>query len=287
MTEQNAARRRRRSGGGEDHGGGGHEAAGMSRWLLTYSDMITLLLALFVILFALSSINQKKFVEFKEGLVHAFTHVVTVEHGGTGLLHQNSLVNHPANSNSTYRAAIPKPTNPALSMHSSEPGGTLHGAQPGSQPLPVIQAAIARALAAKGLSQYAQIIPERRGVVVRVLADKVFYATDHASLSPLGDEVVDTIASVISQDTNNVAVEGYTDSAPIVGGPYSSNWELSAMRAVNVVLRLIRVDHINENRLQAIGYGKTRPVVPNTTPANMALNRRIDVVILAPGRGRI
>ena len=282
VTAKMAKRRKHEE---EEAAEGGY--AGMERWLLTYSDMITLLLALFIILFSMSSISLAKFVQFRQGIVNAFSHVIapSTNASGSGLLRNNSLVNHPAATNHTHSAT----THPVT--HNVVPPVT-QAAEPGQQPLSQISSALEKALQAAGLSSDVQMVPERRGVVVRVLADKVFYAVDHASLGPVGKQVVGVMATVLKQDTNNIVVEGYTDNQPIYGGPYSTNWELSAMRAVNVVLQL-RADGINENRLAATGYGKTHPIAPNDTPSGQpyppgqAENRRIDVVILAPGQTRL
>ncbi|HEX4081394.1 MAG TPA: OmpA family protein, partial [Acidimicrobiales bacterium] len=146
-----------------------------------------------------------------------------------------------------------------------------------------IATAIEQALQAAGLTQDASTTTTTRSVVVQVLADKAYFALDSATLGTVGDQVVDTIAGVITGVPNDVAVEGYTDNQPIYGGPYASNWQLSAARAANVAQRLATVDAIAEARLSAVGYGETHPLVPDTSPANQAENRRVDVVILAPG----
>ncbi len=239
------------------------EAENSERWLLTYSDMITLLLALFVVLFAMSSISVRKFDEFKTGLLQTFSQMQlqSVEHGGRGLLQHSSLITHPGLTPGPPQLSIPEPG-----------AGTPSATEIAQQ--------VVQALASQGLSQDAQVVVERRGVVVRILSDKVFFATDSAALGPVGDAVVDTVARVLRAIPNDIAVEGYTDSAPIVGGPYSSNFELSAVRAVTVLERLWKVDGINPNRLSATGFGATHPLVPNTSPQNMAMNRRVDIVIL-------
>lgn len=120
--------------------------------------------------------------------------------------------------------------------------------------------------------------------MVQILTDRVFFASDSAQIGPAGEEVIDTMASVLRNDSNNIDVEGYTDDAPITGGPYATNEVLSAVRAANVVDRLSQVDGIDPDRLAATGFGSAHPAVPNTSPANMALNRRIDVVIMTPGQ---
>ncbi len=266
------ARRSRSGKQGDEH------APGMERWLLTYADMITLLLALFIVLFALSTINLKKFEAFRSGVVTAFSHHTNpITKAGTGLLHQTNLVSHPGR---VMPPSAAQGASPAVSTPTA-PG------QPVPAPLPQIEAQLAQALASQGLASNATIALEQRGLVVHVLADKAFYATDSAALGPTGARVVNIIAGVLSHYTNNVAIEGYTDNEPIYGGPFTSNWQLSSMRAVNVLLQMVRADHLAYSRFSAIGYGSNNPLAPNTTPANMALNRRVDVVVLAPGKTRI
>ncbi|MDA8117257.1 MAG: OmpA family protein [Actinomycetota bacterium] len=243
------------------------EAENSERWLLTYSDMITLLLALFVVLFSMSSINLKKYLEFKTGIVQSFAsdsqHSILPK--SSGLLPQVSLFARPT--------AMLGPSLASLVRSASAPNSAEASSTLASQ--------IRAALASHGVAASAQVFVTSRGVVVRILSDHVFFATDSASLEASGNAVVDAVASVIAPLPNDISIEGYTDNQPIVGGPYSSNFELSAMRAVDVLLRLEKVDGISANRLSATGYGETHPVVPNTTPANMAENRRVDIVILS------
>jgi chemotaxis protein MotB len=139
---------------------------------------------------------------------------------------------------------------------------------------------VGAALASAGLGADASISVTERGVVVQMLADKAYFANDSAALGTVGDAIVDVIAGVLRPVPNAVEVQGYTDDVPITGGPFTSNWELSAVRAVNVVQRLEEIGGITKNRLSAIGYGTTHPVAPNTTAAGQAENRRIDVVVL-------
>ena len=254
---------RRRGGHGGEHG------PGMERWLLTYADMITLLLALFVILFAISTINGKKFLAFELGVTSTFSNkAVKTSSGGSGLLpKENSLLNNQGVTTTT----LPTPAQEVTANRSTTTT---------SPSLTQIAGEITKALRAAGLSQYASTTVDSQGVVVQMLADKTYFATDSATLGDVGNEVVDTIAGVLRNVPNDVEVQGYTNNLPVTGGAYSSNWELSAVRAVNVVRRLSTTDGITSNRLSATGFGTTHPVVPNTTPANKAENRRVDVVVL-------
>lgn len=236
------------------------EGGGMERWLLTYSDMITLLLALFVILFAMSTINAQKFRAFKLGLTKTFSDR-PIDTSSSGLLpHQNSLLN--------------KPVTLAMAGESSS------SATSPSQSMQQIAKSLDTALSAAGLAQYATTTVSAQGVVVQMLADKAYFETDSATLGTVGDEVVDTIGGVLRSVPNQVEVEGYTDNTPITGGPFTSNWELSAVRAVDVVLRLERVDKVASARLRAVGFGDTHPIASNATAAGRAQNRRVDVVVL-------
>lgn len=242
---------------------------GLGRWLLTYSDMITLLLILFVVLFALSTVNARKFEQLRESVVNSLGGKLSATMpANSGLLpHQRALV-EPARA-----GAAPATQGLPAALTGQEPAQEAH-----------IVTALQQALAAAGLSGDVTITPTERGVIVDVLSDKVFYGVDSADPGPLGDAIIDTVAKVISPLPNHVVVEGYTDNQPIIGGPYSSNWELSAMRAVNVVLRLVRVDGIAKARMAAEGFSDTRPVASNATPAGQAQNRRIEIVILNPGQ---
>lgn len=230
------------------------------RWLLTYADMITLLLVLFVVLFALSSINASKFQSFRQGLTSAFDPSAIISPGGNGLLGQTSLQSQ-LNINQT----VSRP--PSLT-------------QAARAQMNQIASAVQTGLLSKRLQNFATVTTTSKGVVVQILADKVFFASGVANLGPTGDSIVDTIANTIGRYPNDVQVEGYTDNQPIAGGLFTSNWELSAVRAANVADRLDVVDHIGQNRLSSVGYGETRPVASNVTAFGRAENRRIDVVIL-------
>ncbi|HVC25819.1 MAG TPA: flagellar motor protein MotB [Acidimicrobiales bacterium] len=248
------ARRHHRGGHAEEH-------ENSERWLLTYADMITLLLALFVVLFAMSSINVKKFLEFKLGLTQTFNPTAVNLPGGNGLLSAPTIAGPSGSSTSPNQ-------------------GTSSAAASNQRQLRAIADQVEQLLAARHLQKDANVNLGTSSVVVQILADRVFFQTDSASLGSVGAAIVDTIAQVVRPKPNVIEVQGYTDNQPITGGPFASNWELSAARAANVTNRLNVVDGIPATRLSASGYSDTHPAAPNTSPANQARNRRIDVVIL-------
>jgi chemotaxis protein MotB len=216
------------------------------RWLLTYADMITLLLVLFIVLFALSKINQAKYRQFQQSISHVKLVGTSVVHGKTSVASKG-----------------PAPLSAAAT----------------TARLRQIEQALTHALQAKGLLGDVTITIDSSGLVEGLVADSTFFVTDSAQLSPLGEAIVDTSGRVLDSYPNNVDVAGYTDDQQITGGPFANNWALSAARSSTVVERLTTIDAVNPERVVAIGYGQYHPVVPNTSPAAQAENRRVNIVV--------
>ncbi len=223
-------------------------AAGMERWLLTYSDMITLLLVLFIVLYALSSLNHVKYAEFEHGVNASFN-------------------NGQAQPSSARTIATP-----------GKPGSKLVKGYASSA---LIEVKLIKALKAAGVLGDVKVTRTSQGVIEGLVTGKTFYSIDSAALTPLGLKVIDVSASVIGRYRNTDDVDGYTDNEPIVGGPYVNNWQLSADRAVYVVTELQRVG-VAPGQLLAAGFGQYHPIVPNSSTANQAQNRRVNIVITNP-----
>jgi chemotaxis protein MotB len=211
--------------------------------------MITLLLVLFIVLFALSKINQAKYRQFQQSVSHVKLVGTSVVHGSTSTASRG-----------------PKPLSAAAAATAAER-------------LRQIEQALTHALMLKGLLGDVTIKIDSSGLVEGLVADSTFFVTDSAQLSPLGEEIVDTSGHVLDTYPNNVDVAGYTDDQQITGGPFANNWALSAARSSTVVERLTTVDAVNPDRVVAIGYGQYHPVVPNSSPAAEAENRRVNIVV--------
>jgi chemotaxis protein MotB len=203
--------------------------------------MITLLLVLFIVLFAISAISQAKFREFKQSVSHA---VLSRTPQGTTKVH-------------TTPSTKARPTNQ----------------------LAAIKAQLTTALDADGLLGDVTLSINASGLVEGLVADTTFFTTNSAELSTVGSEVVDTSAAVLKGYPNAIEVAGYTDNQPITGGPYANNWELSASRATTVVIRMTGDDGVNPGQVVLLGYGQYHPLVLNTSPAAQAQNRRVNIVI--------
>jgi chemotaxis protein MotB len=260
--------------GGDDHDEG-HEG-GEERWLLSYADFITLLLALFMVLFALSTVNRDKFAQFRTGLVSAFDSSANASPtvpGGTGLLQESSLVKSPGASKQLKETKPQPPSDKTTdaSTTTTESSGTAKAAKK-------IQAK----LLAKGLAGDVHIEQTARGLVIQLLTDKVFFSSGSAGLAGQGAEVIDTVGQALRQLPNDISVEGHTDNQPISSSQFPTNWELSTTRADTVLRRLSEHDGLNPAHLQAIGYADTRPIAANDSVANRGRNRRVEIVVLNP-----
>jgi chemotaxis protein MotB len=252
------------SGGGGAGGDPFHEEVeheNHERYLVTYADMITLLMALFIILFAMGQqADQEQFDRFRGGLAEAFDNPLILGTGG--------LVAFPSQA--------PAPVGlPADSPDLDGPTG--HVAPEEADDLVDELEALLRS---EGLDALTSVHVEADGVVVTIDTDGLVFASGSAAMLPAGDDIVAQLVRPFSLVTNRIVVQGHTDDVPMSGG--MSNWELSANRAGAVLHRLIE-GGIPADRLSMAGYADTRPVASNDTEEGRARNRRVDIVVVLDG----
>lgn len=120
---------------------------------------------------------------------------------------------------------------------------------------------------------------DERGLVIS-LQDSLLFDLGSADVRPEEKEVLIKIGDMLKSLPNHIRVEGFTDDLPIHNNKFDSNWELSVIRATNVVKILVNEVGIEPARISAVGYGEYRPVVPNNSEENRRLNRRVDIVIM-------
>jgi chemotaxis protein MotB len=258
------------------HGGrrgrrGGHvEHENEERWLLTYSDMITLLMALFMVLFSISSVNTSKYTELQKSLQDAFSGRILS--GGKSIANSGSDGKSPSDQASPAIVPI-KPQVGEKSTSSQE-------AQKTQSEFQRIKRQIDSYAKAHGLAKQLQTVVVRRGLVVRLLTDGVVFDPGQATLKPPAYPVLTGVAHAINIDkTHPIMVEGHTDSVPISGSQFPSNWELSTARA-SVVVRFLIHGGIDKFRLGAAGYANLYPVASNSTASGRSKNRRVEIVLL-------
>jgi chemotaxis protein MotB len=237
------------------------------RWLLTYADMITLLMVLFIVLFSIGQINLKKFEQLRSGLASSFgTKQDVVLDGGTGVLDGGPS---PLDAEETAQQVLDK-------QRAAQAAATEQLRQAAEE--------VKKTLAGQGLGDKVTFRFEDRGLVLQIVTDDVLFDLGKADLRPEGRAVLDGLAAALKQVPNGISVEGHTDNRPISGFPFASNWELSTYRATSVLRYLVEQKGLDRKRISAAGYGEERPLVPNDTPAHQAQNRRVEIVVLAPAQ---
>jgi chemotaxis protein MotB len=254
------------SGGGRKRRGHEEEHENHERWLVTYADMLTVLMALFIVMFALSVVDKAKFEEFKLGLQGELGAGASLLDGGQGLQPE------PGDSMTIdVEAAVA-----ALEEKQAREAAVVQEADD----LRAAREKILAALVARGMQDSVEFEVDERGLVVTVVTDDVLFELGSATLQPKGRAVLDAIAPALTALPNPVTVEGHTDDLPISGGRFASNWELSTERATSVLRYVLERHRLPAARLSAAGYADQRPLGPNT-PTGRSSNRRVEVVVRA------
>ncbi len=265
---------------------GAHES-GNERWLLTYADMITLLMALFMVLFSISSVNISKYHTLQKSLKAAFSGNILP--GGKAIAQQGATNNaSQAPSSVELQAIEPVATQGASSvqnssMHGSASAATTAAQQTAAQREAAEFAHIKRELdayaASHGFASSVRTTIEPRGLVIRVLTDDLLFASGQATLDSRSHALLSEIAALLNIDeTHPISVEGNTDDVPIHSSQFPSNWELSTARATRVV-RFLIAHGVSPRRVTATGNAEQHPLDSNATAAGRARNRRVEIVM--------
>ena len=252
------------------------------RWLLTYADMITLLMALFMVLFSISSVNVSKYVTLQQALHAAFSGSILP--GGRSVATTGTTQSaHRAPSESVIQAIAPVTPTVNAPKSSTATQRALTGARAAAQReqdnfihLKQMLDAYAKV---HGFSGDVQTIITPTGLLVRILTDQLLFDSGSADLQSEGLPLLSEISHLLDIDqTHQILVTGYTDNVPIATSQFPSNWELSTTRAGSVVRFLIG-HGVDQTRLEASGYADLHPVASNAVPAGRARNRRVEVLI--------
>ncbi|MGY1854878.1 flagellar motor protein MotB [Modestobacter sp. SYSU DS0290] len=288
-----------KSGGHGGHGGGRRkkheeheEHENHERWLVSGFDMMTLLFVLFVVLYAMSSIDLAKFTAFANGAREGAGAPVTILNDGAAIdapVENDSplkpvQVAAEAAIDGTEQTEAEKAAAEAVAKQQAQQ--TAAEAQAAYDQLAAARAALQQALAAAGMSGAAEFVIDERGLVVHVVSDPVLFAPESAVLQPQGVVVLDAMAPTLTALPNEIRVEGHANSLPVTqGGPWPSNWELSAIRATTVLRHLIG-QGMPEDRMESAGLSDTQPLVPDSDPSYVTVNRRVDVILLSTGSAK-
>jgi chemotaxis protein MotB len=230
-------------------------------WMTTYSDLVTLLLVFFVLLFSFSTMNISKFKQF----IASFQGMGILD-GGVAAITEYEPLSEAHNQDTGFAEAI---------------------IMDRARELMDAYQAVKNYLAENDLETLVEVRYEDRGIALDI-KESILFDSGKADLKPPAQELLDRLAGLLGQINNEVLVEGYTDNRPIHTVQFPTNWELSTSRAVTVVRYFIEQQHLPPERFVAVGYGEYRPLRPNDTPENMAANRRVVLLIgvnsRAPGK---
>jgi chemotaxis protein MotB len=279
---------KRKKGGHEEH----EEHVNHERWLVSYADMLTLLFVLFVVLFSMSSVDQKKFAELAAGLSAGFgaqsvafqgqmstldgsgasTQIVEIDPGsnpGDGSTGKQSLTK-------AQQAAVDRAVQAESRAKASE---DAQAATKEAEALKKIEEKISDALQKSKLLSQVRFTIDQRGLVVTVVTNEVVFDGNRADLQPGGKKILNAIAPTLAKLPNNIEVDGNTNQLKAKTTYYPSGWELSAARASTVV-RYFTSHGLAKDRMSAVGFSDTHPLIPASDPRSVTLNRRVDVIVL-------
>ncbi|MGZ4436870.1 MAG: flagellar motor protein MotB [Nocardioides sp.] len=267
----------------EEEHHGNHE-----RWLVTYADMLTLLMVLFIVMFAISQVDQKRFDELKSGMAAGFGQSSSPFQG-----ENSSVMSQPG-------AQLVKPVLPTIDGSASDkqnsnqatttqtvvrtPADALREARAEVAHLEALRKRIHDALAAKGLADDVSMAIDERGLRISLVSRHIVFHNDIADMTARGKQVCDVIAPVLKGLPNSIDVDGHTNQVKVKPKYYPTDWELSAARAVNVLRYLHEKGGVPAEHMQAVAYGHTKPLMDPDLPGAEMLNKRVDIVVLSNAR---
>lgn len=272
------------------HGHGGHgrsrrkheepeEHVNHERWAVSYADMMTVLVGLFIVLFAMSQVDTIKFEALRRSLAVGFgNRAPSMMVGGAGVLSGlDTYEISPDFTSTAIDGELASPTTPDTDLSEEQERYDLAVTE--YERLAGIAEKVAAALAKKDLQDAVTYRVSERGLIIGMVADEAFFAPSSAVMTPTALKVVDTGGAVLADIDDQLSVEGNANILP-PGSNYATNWELAADRAVKVTRRLVRAG-VEGDRVAAVSFGDERPLADDGGHP-LAANRRVDLVVLTP-----
>ncbi|MFK2826147.1 flagellar motor protein MotB [Bacillus sp. B190/17] len=224
-------------------------------WLLPYADLLTLLLALFIVLFSMSSVDAKKFQLFSQAFNNIFT-------GGVGVMDYSELT--PSETTS--------PDQPLTGLGERD-----------KKELAQIQQKINTYITENNLQNKVETVLNGEGLLLRI-RENVLFDSGVSEIREEDKKAARDISRLLEMDLPRmIIISGHTDNIPIKTAEFESNWELSAMRAVNFMKVVLENEKLDPRLFSAKGYGEYQPIASNETKAGQAKNRRVEILILPQG----
>lgn len=248
---------------------------GTPEWLLTYSDLVTLLLTFFVMLFSMATIDKQKFEEIAISLRSSFLNISNGEMFATNkgkdifaVLERNNAVDE---------GKFESNNDPEMKkLHEKQLVEAAKAMK--AQKLENVKKQVEEAIIKLNLGEYVRIIEEKELVILR-LDSVILFDLGSADITDSGKKILKKLGTMLKELDNDIMIQGHTDNLPINTREFPTNWELSTKRATNVVRFLIDRCGLEPSKLTATGNSEYKPIRTNDTEENRQKNRRIDIVI--------
>lgn len=242
-----------------------HEDHVDESWLIPYADVLTLLLALFIVLFAASEVDSQKFKEIAESFNNELQ-------GGTGILDEEAAIEIMTDTSKISKLDEKEPPK-------EEKTEAQLAREQDMKELGELQEKIEVYIKDKGLSTKLETTLTGKGLVLKI-KEGVLYPSGSADMNEVSRTIAVEISNLLVTDPpRNIFIDGHTDNIPANSEEFPSNWELSAARAINFMKILLENKQLDPKVFSATGYGEYHPVTSNDTPEGRAENRRVEVLI--------
>ena len=243
------------------------------RWAVSYGDMMTVLLALFIVLYAISVVDQTKFEELRTSLAIGF---------GSPSVSMLEEASGPLGGVESFQIApdftgVSTDAGDATAVEMTQETVDFLAATKEYEQLGDIEKQIQEQLDAQGLGSSVDYKINDRGLVVGLVGSDVFFAPDDAALTGTAQAIVDAIAAPLRGQPRQISIEGHANVLP--SQHYATNWELSSDRATKVLRRFVESGGVAGGQISAVGYGDARPDLAGTSTEALAANRRVDIVV--------
>ncbi len=231
------------------------EGGGSPGWMTTFSDLMSLLLTFFILLYSMSNIDAQKFKDMSLSLQGVLS----------GLGYTRIMEGQDSDMEIPIEDEKPLDENTETSTIMQE--------------IQEVYEKILDYVEAEGLDADVTVNFDKRGIFVDI-KEAILFDSASAKIKDTGVVVLEKLEGILNEFDNEIVIEGHTDDIPMQSALYSSNWELSTGRSVAVLRYLSEEGKIPAKRMAAMGYGEYRPIVPNTSEENRAANRRVNVLII-------
>jgi len=235
------------------------KGAEVPAWMVTFADLMALMMTFFVLLYSFSTVDEKKYKMIAASMAEGFG---------------SSVIRRTERANSAPGAPTFTPMRPSASRSSNRSAGERN-ADAAAELLAKLEETMKQEISE------GKVAVETRGnsVIVR-LPNEIAFPPGSDEIAPDIIPILATVAEALKKSPGRIMVGGHTDDRPISSTSVRSNWELSTDRAVSVIHELIALGGIKPERLAAVGYADTHPIVPNDTPEHRARNRRVEISII-------